>query len=422
MSSEGTIVRRVGEKGDVSYLLRYYVESPENGQRRRVNTTVHVGTDKEAKRELRRLLTQADQGTHVDPKKMTVGEWADTWISVHANQSVSAKTLERYTELLNLHVKPHMGSHALQKLSTIHIDNLYAKLRVEGKRSRKLSQESATAAEPSGLSEQTILHVHRVLSRLLSVAVKKRLLARNPAEDATAPRPKARKGTGDSKKIEALDRVQLRVLVTGLSGKDLFTLVAVAAGTGMRRGELLGLRWSDIDFEQGKIRIQQSVEQTRAGIQFKEPKNSSSKRTIGIDRGLTDLLGSLRKGQADLLKKFGAEFPPDALLFPKDPLEPKSPMKPEHVSKKFAVAAKQGGFPNLRFHDLRHTHATLLLTAGVPVNVVATRLGHSTPVVTLTVYGHVIRQAEEQAVAVSGTFLDGAIPARESKLEIGSAG
>lgn len=408
MSSEGTIVKRIGQGGEVSFLLRYYIESPETGERRRVNTTAHVPTEKEAKRELRRLLSQADQGTHVDPKRLTLGEWIETWISVHAEQSVSAKTLERYTELLKLHVKPHLGAQSLQKLSTVHIDSLYAKLRTEGKRSRTaVSEESGAAEERSGLSEQTILHVHRVLSRLLSIAVKKRLLARNPAEDATAPRPKARKGTGDSKRIQALDRAQLKTLLNGLNGKELFLLVAVAAGTGMRRGELLGLRWTDIDFEQGKIRVQQSVEQTRAGIQFKEPKNSTSKRTVGIDRGLVDLLRAHWKSQAELLLKFGAKLPPDALLFPKDPLEPAAPTKPEYVSKKFAVAARQIGFPNLRFHDLRHTHATLLLTAGVPVNAVATRLGHSTPVVTLTVYGHVIRQAEEQAVSVAGTLLEG---------------
>ena len=178
----------------------------------------------------------------------------------------------------------------------------------------------------------------------------------------------------------------------------------------MRRGEVLALRRSDLNLDARTIRIERSVEETNSkGVRFKAPKNRSSKRTISIDAGLAAFLRAHLARQAEDALKLGTPPTPDWLIFPKSIAAPTTPIRPRNVSKRFSDLAERLGFPGLRFHDLRHTHATLLLTAGVPINAVSQRLGHSTPVITLKVYGHVLRRAEDQAVAVSGALLEGAL-------------
>lgn len=284
-------------------------------------------------------------------------------------------------------------------------------LLVSGRRARG-AEENRT--QPAGLAAATVLYCHRILSLALSTAVRQRLLPRNPCADATPPRvPRAESTSAGKKKIRALDRDHLHKLLPGFKGSALFPIVAVAAATGACRGEILGMTWSAIDFEAKELRILQSLEDTAAhGLRLKEPKTESSRRTIGIDAGPAALLRSERRRQAEEALKFGLRLPADALMFPRRPYEPTLSREPRHVTKTFSDRAAKRGFSGLRFHDLRHTHATLLLQAGVPINAVAQRLGHASSVVTLEVYGHVLKQAEDRAVSVAGSLLASALADR----------
>ena len=407
--SAGSIIRREGKTG-VSWLLKY--EGPRDaatGQRRQLYKTIRA-SKREAERELRRLLSEIDGGMHVDPHKTTLAQWIDIWIRDHATPTVAAKTVERYGELMRLHVAPAIGSTALLRITPPMIQTMLTKCMTMV--AMPLDGPIPPKRPVTALSGQTTLHVYRCLSNCLSAAVRQRVLSRNPCDDVTPPRPRATGGTeedGDAH-IRALERDDLDRLMKGFKGRALFPIVAVAASTGMRRGEILALRWSDIDLDGCTIKIERSVEDTAEhGIRIKAPKTKGSRRTIGIDPALAAMLRGIRAQYAELSLAIGVRLGNDWLAFPGSPDAPATPRAPRAVTKEFSRRAKALGFSELRLHDLRHTHATLLLMAGVPINAVAARLGHASAVVTLGVYGHVLRRAEDQAVSVSAGLLKGVL-------------
>jgi integrase len=404
---KGSILKRKN-----SWRLKWDIGANADGTRQTRYKTVR-GTEKDAERELRKILSSLDNGTYVEQKKSTVGQWMHKWLSDYAKPSVSAKTFQRYEEISALHIEPYIGHLPIQKLNPPTIQGLYTKLRTEGlkpRRQMKANGELSEAKPARGLSERTILHVHRLLSNAMSEAARALVIQRNPVKDVKGPRPNNRQA-GVSEKMHALERDQLTKVLQGFKGHSLFPLVSLAAGTGARRGELLALRWSDVDFEKGKIQICRATEEVSGLVRINsEPKNKSSIRPIGIDPGLLALLKSHKKSHIEVQFALdGKRLPADALVFPLSPLTPGLPIRPSNVSTAFAGMVKKLGFKGFRFHDLRHTHATLLLNANVPVNTVAQRLGHSTPTITLSVYGHCLRRSEDEAVAVAGAMLAGAL-------------
>jgi integrase len=184
--------------------------------------------------------------------------------------------------------------------------------------------------------------------------------------------------------------------LTGLKGGDLYLLATLLASTGLRRGEVLGLAWRHIDQEAGTLTVERSVEQTKAGSAFKEPKNESSARTITLPENVTAFLRAEWKRQAEALLKVGKRVASEHLLFQPDPFDPARPFGPDWISLKFSRAAKKLGF-EVGLHSLRHSHASQLLAAGVPATAVASRLGHSSVRTTLSVYAHAVEEAERRA-------------------------
>lgn len=420
--STGTIVKRVSKKGAVSWLLKYDAGRDAAGLRQQRYKTVR-GSKSAAEKELRRLLAEVDAGTHVGPTRVTVSRWVEQWLqTLESRQTVSARTLEGYAAWLRVHVLPTLGEIEIQKLTAAHIDGLYTRLLKSGSR----SSAARASGEAIGLSPQTVLHIHRAVFTCLKAATRKRLLARNPAEDVEAPRARRARngGGGEGDPMKALDKDQCATLLDAFRGKPLWPIVVLGLGTGLRRGEMLALRWSSIDLDKKTLTVSRSVERTSAGIRVKaEAKNESSRRTIGIDDELVELLRAHRRGQKELALRLGVPYPPDSLLFPMVVARHKGrqparlvardvdfnrPSSPDAVSKEFTRVARTLGFQGFTLHCLRHTHATQLLEV-LPVHPVSQRLGHSSPVVTSAIYSHVLKRAEDRAAAVSGDLLKAAL-------------
>ena len=309
------------------------------------------------------------------------------------------KTLERYAQLLRVHVIPALGGRQLQKLQSTEIDALYTRL-----------------AEK--ISPRTAHHIHNVFGSCLRTATRSRKLSRNPMLDVVkVPSP------GEADHGIALEAEQLRMLIQGFRGSVLFPIVAVAAFTGARRGEVLALRWEDFDPDAKTLRIERAVEETREhGLQIKGPKTERGKRTIEIDDDLVALLLTERDRYLRMVAGVPDSAPVDlslvklpagALMFCCPPVngEPFSFTKlrsPKNVTDRFRSVATKLGFAGLRLHDLRGTHETLLLDAGVPVHVVAARCGHD-PAVLLRSYAKRTRKADRSAAGIIGALSRGVL-------------
>jgi integrase len=381
----GNITRR----GKSSWRLKFDLGTdPATGKRLTQYATVR-GTKKQAEVELNKKLNQVEEGSFVERTATTVSEYASHWLKSIAPAKASAKTLERYGEIINLHIVPQLGKVALQKLDGGKIDEFYTHLRTAGRRDGK-----------GGLAPQTVQHVHRLLSQILSSAVKARKLRQSPMA-AVQTTPKVRK-----EEIQVLDDAELSTLLRHLKGRSIYMPVLMAASTGMRRGEVLALRWKDIDLSRATLQVAQVVEQTKAETKLKEPKTDRSRRTIALPARLVTELRLHRKEQAELRLKLGLGKSDNDLAFPTFDGHLRSPRP---FSKEFAREAAAAGVAHVTFHGLRHTHITHLLRSGVPVHVVSARAGHANPSVTLNIYAHMLPGQQEGAAAVVDIALNAAL-------------
>jgi integrase len=381
----------IDTRGENTHRLRYRI----NG--RRFTKTFH-GTLTDARKELRALQRSGDTGEHVDPTKMTVANWIEQWIAAGApgrkKKKVGQRTLERYEELLRVHVKPKLGARPLQKLAATEIDELYRGLDalVDEDGDRKIAP-------------MTLHHVHVTFNSCLSTAERKGLILANPMRRAEQiPSP------GESDHGLALSEPDLNTLVAGFRPlHGLYQIVALTAVIGARRNEVLAFRWIDFDPDKKTIRVERAIEVTKKfGIRFKPPKTWRGLRTVALDDGSVAMLLQLRQTHLRLLAGVPdgvdvdlslVKLPDDALIFPNPPghgedFSFSAPRLPQSFSVQFAKQAAKIGFPDFNFHHLRGTHSTLLLDRGVPVHTVAERIGDD-PAVLLKNYAK--RKREQTA-------------------------
>jgi integrase len=397
MSKRKTRKRNYGsggirERGSGTYRLSYRKDG------RRLFETFH-GTRDEANARLDDLRRTIRQREHVDPHKLTVGQWIEQWVSIGCpgnkrRRAVGQRAIER------CHVIPTLGERLLQQLQSSEIDKLYADL--ENK-----------------ISPRTAHHVHVALGACLGTAARTRKLTRNPVADvAKVPSP------GEANHGMALEADQLRAFVQGFKGSALFPIVAVAAFTGARRNEILALRWTDLDPVAKTLRIERAIDDTEAyGLRIKVPKTERGKRTITIDDDLIALLLAERERHLRIVAGIpdGAavslslvKLPADALMFPNPPGPGESfsftkLRNPRNTTKECKRIAARLGFKEMRpWHDLRGTHETLLLDAGVPVHTVAARCGHD-PAVLLRSYAKRTKKADVSAAAAISALAKGAL-------------
>ncbi len=349
---------------------------PTTGTRRRGYLT--VSTKREAVREEARLRREADTGLDLEPTKITVAQYICSWLAA-VRPNLAPSSYRRYEGLMDHQVIPYIGAVPIAKLRPLHVQQLYARLRAEGRADGK-----------GGLSPRTLLHVHRVLSEALRQAVRWQIVSRNVCEAVEAPQARG-------KEIRPPSPEETRRLLELAREEDsvLGDAVILAIHSGLRLGEVLGLSWADVDPERGHVIVRRSLQYLPGeGLAFREPKTARSNRTLPLGAAALEALKHLRRRQVEERLAVGPAYDGGDLVFA-DPLGRSIP--PYRLSQRFASWLRRTGVAPMRFHDLRHTHATLLLARGVHPKVVSERLGHASIAITLDTYSHVLPTLQEEA-------------------------
>ena len=375
----------IRKRGGNSFELKYECGIDPRTGKRVTKYASFKGGKREAQAKLTELLSEVARGVLVDPSKETLAAFMDRWLRDWAAINVGAKTLERYKELTSGHIQPHIGAMPIQKLQPVHLAELYAKLLREGNRQR--GKPAIT-----GLSPRTVGHVHRALHKALKVAVEWGVIQRNAAEVARPPKVHATE-------LEILSVEQARTLIEQLKGRPLYPIVVLGLATGMRRGELLALRWCDVDLDGRKLRVEQSLEQTKVGgLRFKAPKTKHGRRSISLAPSVVAELRTHWKQQQEERLGLGlGKAPGDALVFPKWDGTPRIPTT---TSTDWTRTLAQLELPPISLHALRHTHASQLVASGMDVLTISRRLGHSSPTITLGIYAHLFSNTDDRAADV----------------------
>lgn len=360
------------------------------GKRMRRRVTFH-GTKRQAQDELARLIHELNTGVSVEPQRLDVGEYLEIWLRDYVAIGVAPRTGERYAEIVRKHLVPAFGHLKLAKLRPLHITAYYSEALKSGRLDGK-----------GGLSAQTVLHHHRVLREALQQAVKWRLLAVNPADAVEPPRPQRNE-------MRVLTETETVALLAATRDTKLHVPVLLAVTTGLRAGELLAVRWQDVDLEAGTLSVVQTLQSTKAGLIFGQPKTRRSRRVVKLLPVAVEALREHRRDQVEARLQAGDVYVDHDLVFGREDGAPWHPGTFANDWKKFKRA--QG--LTLRFHDLRHTHATLLLRQGVHPKVVSERLGHSSVGITLDTYSHVLPDMQEDAAMKLETALSRAMGSGE---------
>jgi integrase len=375
----------IRRRGAHSFELKYDAGTDPLTGKRRVRYRSFKGTHRDAKLELARLVAKESAGEGTDPSKATLAEFLDRWERDWATLHVSPKTFERYSELLRRHVKPHLGQVRIQRLRPVMLADLYAKLIRE-----------------TGLAARTVGHVHRVTHRALGHAAQWGVITQNPADNVSPP-------PVQSAEVQILRSDDVQAILEKLRerrGRLLYTVALTMLASGLRRGELVALRWQDLDMDGGKLTVEQSLEQTRQhGLRFKSPKTRHGRRTISLPAAAVTELRAHRKAQLEMRLRLGQGKAPDgALVFANWDGQTRNP---DALSKEWAAGMKQIGMPHITLHALRHTHASQLIASNLDILTVSRRLGHGSPTITLGVYGHLFSNTDDRAAAIMNAALTG---------------
>lgn len=372
---KGTVIKRGAAWSVVIDLGR-----DEAGQRVR---KWHSGyrSKKDAERARVELLSRLDHGSYVSPSKQTLGSFlADEWLPAK-RATIKETTLASYEMHVTKHIRPRLGGVPLLGLGAGHLNAFYADLLVDGRRHGA-----------GGLSPTTVRLVHATIHKALADAVRWGQLPRNPADQADPPRTA-------TPEMSVWSPEQLRTFLASVRGDRLFAAWLLAATTGMRRGELLGLRWSDIDLEVGTATVRQIRTVARYAVLTLTPKTDKGARTISLDPQTVLGLRAYRVAQMEERLLVGpAYLDTGDVVFTK---EDGSFIHPERFSSWFKQVCRRSGLPSVRLHDIRHSYVTALLAAGVPLKIVSQRVGHASPMVTLAIYQHVL-PGDDRAAATIG--------------------
>lgn len=368
------------------YLVRVeYPPDPITGKRKQRSKAFR--TKKEADAELTKWLGEIDRGVAVDPSKMTFGEYLRHWLATYATHNTRETTYRGYEVCVRCHIVPVLGGIALQKLTPAHLHGFYMQA-VNGARADR---------RPGTLSAHSVRLAHSVIREALQHAFEMNMVPRNVA-DATKP-PRAVRP-----QVKVWDAEDARAFLDAADDDAFAPLWLMALVTGMRRGELIGLRWQDVDLQRAVLHVRHTLMVVKGERGLREPKTKSGRRTIALSPACVAALKEHRIRQNARRLRMGADWHDRDAVFAAANGEW---IDPGNLSRHFSRIVKRAELPMIRFHDLRHTSATLLLKEGVNVKVVSERLGHANISITLDTYSHVLPSMQQDAADRMDTALFG---------------
>ena len=357
----------VRKRGAKWYVIVELPRELETGKRKQ--KWIPAGaTKKEAEKMLNGIVSELYAGTFVEPRKMLFAEYLEWWLENQCKIRLSTTTYESYARNVQKHIIPALGRIELSKLAPIQLQQFYSSCLQRGKVGK------------------TVLYYHRIIHSALTKAVRLELVSRNAADYVDPPKPS---------KYQAgfLDEKQVNALLEAAKDSLIYIPILLAISTGMRRGEVLGLNWENIDFGKGLLFINQTLLVTNSGIEFLPPKSEKSRRLVSLPPSVTAELIDHKKRQVLNKLKMGQEYQDNDLVCCYPEGRPFNPGTFSHMFKNFI---DQNELPSIRFHDLRHSHASLLGKFGVSAKAVQERLGHSSISITMDIYTHVFQETHQE--------------------------
>ncbi len=391
-------IRRRGRKWVV---VLEFPRDPGTG-RRRQRWLSGFGTRREADRALAQALSELDRGAFTTPVKVTVAAYLRQWLEEYARANVRETTYLSYRIMVEKHLIPALGQIALSQLSTSHLQRYYRQALDSGRKD----------GHGTKLSERSVLYQHRVLSEALSHAVQWGLVPKNVAQAATPPR--IRRQDPKTWTIEELTR-----FLESIHDAEFYVFALTVLYTGMRRSEALGLRWGDVDLDMASLGVARSLQALPGGrMEFLEPKTEHSRRPVALSPAAVVALRTHKERQEETRRFLRARgtgpwpmYGPEAQVFSR--LDG-SPLRPSTMSHKWAKLVKKAGVTRIPLHSSRHTHATLMLRAGIHPKIVQERLGHASIATTLNIYSHVAPDIQRAAAL---RFEEGVQAGDEARVE-----
>ena len=335
-------------------------------------------TQAEVKEKLKKAMEDTKKVDFTKTGKYTVGIWMDEWFENVAKIKVRASSHQTYKGYIDNHIKPNIGNIPIEKLTTMDLQKFYRKLLTKGRIERIESKD-----QPKGLSAKTVRNINQAISSAMDFAVAQKIISENPCKAVALPKL-------EHKEMQTIPAEQLQAFLQEAKATGVYEMYYIELATGLRRGELLGLKWQDIDWKNGLIKVRRQVARVDGQINEAPLKTKNSYRTVTISQQAIEVLKAQKKKTND------------TYVFP----SPNGgPISPDSVNNMLKRVLARAGIPKVRFHDLRHTFATIALQNGVDIKTVSGMLGHFSAGFTLDTYAHVTTSAQKEAAQTMGNVL-----------------
>ena len=372
-NGEGSIRKRKDGRWEGRYTVGH---DPVSGKQ--IIKNVLGKSQAEVKEKLKQALIECERVDYTKTGQYTVGTWLDVWFENVAQIKVRASSHQTYKGYIEHHIKPYIGHIPLEKLTTMDLQKLYRKLLTKGRVDRIEAKD-----QPEGLSAKTVRNINQVISSAMDLAVTQKIILTNPTKACELPKV-------ERKEMQTIPLEQLEAFLKEAKETGVYEMYYIALSTGLRRGELLGLKWQDIDWKNGVIKVRRQIARVDGEIVEAPLKTKNSYRAVTISQQAIEVLKMQKRNTND-------EY-----VFP----SPNGgPISPDSVNNMLKRVLERAGIPKIRFHDLRHTFATIALQSGVDIKTVSSMLGHFSAGFTLDTYAHVTTAAQKEAAETLGQIL-----------------